>query len=458
MSVKRSRLGASSEMLALSTLGFTKNILICLIDVKGPLNVEKLFDSARTAASKFPQLTSVIEDIKHRRLHYLEWKFSGVDSLPVFFHDLSESVSSDSAMERVLSVLTPRLERYWDLLVEVSSEFHCIQVSQERFLFGWIIHHAAGDAALASDVGQETLFRYYEITHGKKLDSATLSVSLSGSQKKPVNQKKLVLSDHIREIRQTARNLFFKPKFPIGSGGKTSQGQNHSKTIFSEQASSDLLKKLRSKGISLIDALVASTNLAVDEWNSARNEEPGLLTTSVSVNMRGRFQNVDHGNSSSLIFFESRPEERIDIQRFVKSIAIKRIHHFRKQVDLKLANNIKRMIDTARIFPYRIRRRIISLITGQHEFSAAVTWLGVIWPKTEGGKLTSDSALTTVGDLTVEEVIGVPYKMLSKTKTLLVVYIFRNRLNFVHSASSSLFTKRENEMFLDTILNHLKRL
>lgn len=452
------RLGPTSEMLALSGVGYTKNVLVCLIDIRGPLNVEVLLRSAIKAAQRYPQLNSVITETREYGLRYLEWTPRESDELPVFFQDLSQTGSHSPAIDQCLNALSSRLDRDWDLFVEPPSEFHCIRLSEDRFLIGWVIHHAAGDAALGSDVGRLTLQIYHETTHGCTTDWEQEYLSFSGAQKRPVKRNKTRFPDIIKDFRKTARNFFRKPTLPTGSGDRNDCAQHHSKRVFSEIESDELLKRLRTRGMSLIDALVASSSYSIDSWNTARNVIPGYLSASVSVNMRGRFPEIDKGNSSSLIFFESTPEERNDSTNYTRSIAIKRIHHFRNQVDLTLTNNIGMMVNATRIFPYRLRRKIIAFITNQHEFSIAVTLLGVIWPKTEKGRFTSDSALSQIGDLRVEEVIGIPYKMLSKTRNLIMVYIFRKSLNFVLSSSASLFTKEENERFLDLILEKMRQL
>lgn len=84
----------------------------------------------------------------------------------------------------------------------------------------------------------------------------------------------------------------------------------------------------------------------------------------------------------------------------------------------------------------------------------AVTLLGVVWPKIENGKLTAETCLTRAGDLTMMEVHGIGYKLLSNTPILLIVYVFKNRLNFVLAAAGSLFTREESELFMDLIMKN----
>ena len=204
-----------------------------------------------------------------------------------------------------------------------------------------------------------------------------------------------------------------------------------------------------------MDRLVACTNTAIDRWNAAHDEAPGILTTSMSVNMRGRFSAVNRLNNSGLIFFKSRPEERKDPAAFAKSLALARIKQFRRHMDFKFYQDVSRLNAVVRPFPFAVRRKIVNFIMNKHQFSAAITLLGVIWPETRNGKPTANTCLTHSGDFTISEVHGVGYKLLSNTHLLLIVYVFRNQLNFLLHASASLFTRQEADAFMDLVMENL---
>ncbi len=195
--------------------------------------------------------------------------------------------------------------------------------------------------------------------------------------------------------------------------------------------------------------------MATDQWNNASNVPPGILTTSMSVNMRGRFRGFEGGNTSGLIFFKSTPEERKDLRTYARSIAVRRIRHFRNQMDFTFFRNVSRMTGSLNLFPFKTRQKIVHYVMNTHQFSAAVTFLGVVWPISKNGKPSMDSSPTEFGGASIEEIHGIGYKLLSNTKILLIVYIFRNRLNLMLAASASLFTLEEAESFMDFILNNL---
>ncbi len=448
-------LDPTSEMLALSTGGDTKNILVCLIELSGPIDKEAALEAARRAVDKFPQLTRKIREKRSKIFHYLVWDSGELLSVPIFFHEMPESGSSEPMLDQILHVLQGRLDREWNLFEEPPAEFHLIRISAEHHVAGWLMHHVAGDAATGTDVGQQTLYEYHRIRTGETPGWLQEYYSISGSRKRRVTPKKLTLKNLLEDVQQTFENLFRKASLPTGSGLEKEKSQHHIKRILTAEETELLYKAGKNHGVSFVDLLVVSANDSIDQWNQARGSNPGLLTTSMTVNMRGRFSGTDSMNSSSLIFFKSWPSDRKDTKTFLRKVALSRIRHFRNQTDLKLFKNIKMMNDLFRIFPFRIRRRIISHLVNRHQFSIATTVLGVVWPKIQKGRPTSESALTKIGDLDVLEVFGAPHKMLSKTPLLLVIYLYRNRLNLVLTSSACLFTREESEHFLDLIMKNL---
>ncbi|MDR3603493.1 MAG: hypothetical protein P4L38_02590 [Syntrophaceae bacterium] len=449
------RLDPTSEMLALSTTGDTKNILICLIELAGPMDTQAMLEAARKAAQKFPQLTRRIKEVRSRGLHYLVWDSDHTLEVPTFFHKAPGPGPSETILDLIIRTLNPRLNRNRDLFHETPAEFHLIAISPERHIVGWLMHHVAGDAATGTDVGQETLANYHEIIRGSKPDWAEEYYSISGSRKRRVSPKKLTIRNYLEDVRQTFQNLFKRPCLPVGSGLGQDRFQHHVKRILTEEETDLLYKTTTNHGVSLVDRFVVCANDVIDEWNLQRGLSPGLLTTSMTVNMRGRFSDADSMNSSSLIFFKSVPSERKDTNVFARKVALTRIRHFRNQTDLKLSKNIKMMTDSFRLFPFRLRKKIISFLINRHQFSIAITVLGVFWPKMNEGRPTRESVFARVGDLEAVEVFGVAHQMLSKTQALLLVYTFRNRLNLVLTCSASLFTREETELFIDLLVKKL---
>ncbi len=108
-----------------------------------------------------------------------------------------------------------------------------------------------------------------------------------------------------------------------------------------------------------------------------------------------------------------------------------------------------------RLLPFRLKRPIVHWLMQKHQFSVAITMLGVIWPAFRNGKPTMESCLTETGNLSISAVHGIGYKLLSNTHLLFIVYFFANKLNIILHASASLFTREEAGAFLDLMVTNL---
>jgi len=459
MQEESARLDALSEMMALSSYANTKNLLITAIDVKGPLDQEALTSAVQQAAKHYPQFAGRIREIKAKQRHHLVWHLDPDLRVPVKTKNVPASSSGQCgpAFQSFLECIRPDLDKQLNLFNEGPAELHVLRFSPDHHIIAPVIHHVAADAGTASEFGRETLAHYHEILTGNTPDWFFQEHAMSSSKKRMVKLKEPKFKDFMVEFREAVTHLFESPGFPAGGGSPKETKQFHAKRVLSVDETERIGKICSEKGVSLVDILVAGTNLAVDEWNTARNVTPGILTTSMSVNMKGRFEGFNKANNSALMFFKSRPDERQDLAAFARAMALTRIKFFRNHMDFKFVQNVSRMVSSFRLFPFPIRRKIVNFLMNRHQFSVAVTLLGVVWPATKNGKLTAESCLTSAGNLEIREIHGVGYKLLSNTPILLIVYAFRNKLNLVLHASGKLFTKEESDVFMDVVMKNLMK-
>jgi len=449
------RVDVLSETIALSTWGNTKNIIITALDVKGPLDVQVVEQASRWASQSFPQLMSCIREVSSWGVHYLEWERRLEEPLPFFVTDLPESCRSGNLLNDIINVMKPRLDRNWDLFRQVAVEFHVIRLGPEHNVAASVCHHVAGDGGTASEFGREFLRHYHEIKRGSKPPWAEDRLALSTVKKRPVRIQPKRWGETVRESHRGFMQIFERPMEPLGSGSQSELTQHFAKRVLSEERSAAVFFSALQSGVNFVDSLTACANMAIDEWNSQRGCEPGLLTTAMTVNTRGRFSEFDTPNNSSVIVFRCQPEQRKNPSAFLRDLARMRLRHFREQKDVTMLHNIRRLNGSLRLFPYHIRRQLMHLFLQNHKFSIAVTLLGTVWPKLVNGKPTADSSVTSSADLEVSEVHGIGYKLHSGTRLLLIAYVYKNRLNLILEAAASLFTSEETEAFLDLIVEKL---
>ncbi len=449
------RMDPRSEMLALATYGDTKNIVLTAFEVVGPLDIEVVRMAVARASREFPQVMSCIKEIKDKGRHYLVWDHRPEVTLPVPLTEMPAGQRSGPFLDALLKHLSPWLDREWNLFEEVAAWFHVVRVAQDHHVLVSAFHHVASDAGTASEYGRRFMAHYHEIMWGGEPDWTQEAHAISSSSKRKVRVRKPSWKERFASVRQTVDNLLEKPTLPVGTGHSEDTGQHHTKRVLSVELTEQIARSSTSNGVSFVDLLTACTNLAVDQWNEKRNVKRGTLTTSMTVNTRGRFSDYNQPNNSSVIFFKSSPDERADPQKFSRSLALTRIKHFRNQMDLKYMHDIERLMSLLRVFPFKLRRRIVHRVVDRHQFSIGVTLLGVLWPKMRNGKPSADSVLTECGDLTITEVHGLGYKLLSSTRVLLIVYAFRNKMNLVLASHACLFSLHESEEFLDLIVKNL---
>ncbi len=444
-----------SEMLALSSYGNTKNIIVAVVETSGPFDEQAAKLAVERTAEKFPRLRSRIKEVGEKGKRRLAWEHQPDQPLQVFSTHLENTNPNVPTLERLLNHLAPRLDRRWDLFHEPAIEFHFVRVAPNHHIIGPVLHHVAADGGTASEVGRDFLASYHEILTGQKPDWASQPEAISTSRKRLVKIKKSRALDFLSEAREALGNIFDRPTLPIGSGSPGDLRQYQIKRVFSTEETEKIVKISAGKGVSLVDLLAACSNMAIDQWNDARGVSRGVLTTSMSVNMKGRFRGFHTDNNSALLFFKSLPHERQNPGSFMRSLSLARIKQFRNNRDFKFYRDVSRMNAAFRLLPFRVKSPIVHFLMQKHQFSVAITMLGVMWPAFRNGKPTTETCFTETGNLSLTAVHGLGYKLLSNTHLLFIVYFFANRLNIVLAASASLFTREEADAFLDIMAANL---
>jgi hypothetical protein len=451
METKLNPIDPLSEMLAVSTCGNKKNIILSILYLTGPMDKETMTESFLRAKKEFPEVDSCLMERKEKHRYYLyrDWR-SGL-SARLSFLDF-EPQEGETIIDTCLRTLKHRLDRDWDLFNEPLGEAHVGRVSDELHILVTIVHHSAADAATAANFGFDIIRKYGEIVGEGNANLWSDKGSISTSRKRLTKEKKRTIKDTVIEAKDAVAPFFHSSQLPVGSRSSKSLDQLHIKRLLNKEITEEIMSDKR---VPLVDKLVCASNTTIDQWNIKRNIKPGVLRTSVTVNMKGRYSWFDKPNNSGLIIFETKPEDRTDPGAFSKIIARSRINQFRNQMDLRFFINVDKMNNTFRIFPYKVRRRIVHFMMERHQYSIGVTMLGLLNPELRDGRHTGKSIKGACGDLVLNEITGTGYKLLSNTHLLIIAYLYGDFLNVILVCSASHFTRQEAEEFLDMVVRNI---
>jgi hypothetical protein len=444
-----------SEMIALSAWGNTKNLIVTAIALNGPVDEHAITTATQKAAKHFPRMRSFLRELKGPLGRRLAWEAQPDLEFPVHISSLSSGHTSSPALDEFLNHLAPRLERDRDLFHEPPGELHVLKTASGTCTMGPIIHHAASDGVTAAEFGRQILLEYHALVTGEKHKAGSDVFVLSSSKRRMARPRAGAWKDLAFSTVQSLIPYSPRIALPVGKGRPDNAGQHHIKRTLSAEASLRILSAAPQKGVSFVDLLAACADIAVDKWNDNRNVQPGTLTNSMTINMKGRYSGLDSPNAGGVLFFKTRPEMRTDIVSLAKVLSASRVKQLRKQLDFAYFTNVTRLANSFRMLPFETRRRLVHFFVQKHRVSVGLTFLGTVWPKMKNGKPTADTGLTEVGGLEITDVHAIGYKLLSSTPLLIIVYLFRNQINLVLAASASLLTRREGEDFLDLVIQLL---
>jgi hypothetical protein len=449
------RVDAAGELLAFTTSGNVKNIILGALELTGNLDVDALQKAVSRVVRDMPHFAMGLRETREKGKYYLRWDQRRLFEVPLIrTHLTGDSTRKTSGLEMLLEHLQPYLNSDRDLFRQPPCEVHVVSIGEKRHILAAIMSHVAGDAMALVHIVRHFMVAYHEIVTASTPELMDYQMSASTSNKRELRRQGTVLRDYL----VTCRHAFVpykKCSLPIGTGSPQDQVEHHAKRILSQETTQDLVKRAGALRIALVDYLLASAVQAVSLWNDERGARTSLITAALTVNLNGRFQRNRGLNNDSVIYFECTDDETLEFGMLGRQICRRRIRQFRQHLDVKYAQGMEKLNNALRFLPFSLRKRPYRWLLQRHRTSLALGFFGVLWPRTNGRSITGESYLLSAGGLEITEVHGMAYKLLSRTPLYFSTYIYRQQLNLILSAAGCQFTKAESEDFLSLVVRIL---
>jgi len=278
-----------SDVMALSSHKNAKNVILMGVEVKGPFDEAAFRKACCEAFAQYPGLASVLKEVRNGWKRFLIRVPKTGEDIPVVASQLRGDIKEESVFNAVLKHLGPRLERTWKLFEEPPVEMHVVLLAPNHRVLSIIMHHSGGDAAMTLTFLRAVFGRYETAVKGGDPTWLEIPYVFSTAKKGSARQKGASVRDVWRQFKKNIRYLNERPVQPAGAGNPKDGAEFHAHRVLDERDSRRLLASFSHGDLHVVDHLVACTNLALDEWNRTFNVNPGIITSVVTVNMRGRF-------------------------------------------------------------------------------------------------------------------------------------------------------------------------
>jgi len=444
-------LDGMSELMVFSNYPEARNVMLFGFELEGPVDIGAMNLALKLSLSGFPQFVSSVKESRVSGKSRLVWRPDPDFSPELRLSDLENSDSSVPFQHSLLRHLNQSLEKDWDLLHTVPSEFHLIRLPNKGHCLLTLVHHAAADGWTLTAFYKQLLTRYHEITTGREPGWAPDSDFASSVKKGMVKLKTRRWRDALFFVRNALSLYFTRPTLPRGNGIPRESGVHYAKWVLTPEETDRVVANVARFKSPFIDALVGGVASAVDRWNGAQNIAPGNTVICVTVQMRGRFGEAEAATNSSSILLKLRPEERKTPEVFARAVADRRREQMDSLADVRAWQVGSSLSSAVRVLPLAARQRIVHSVCQLPLVPILIAPFGLMWPEIKDGRRTGDSYLKQSGELSLNEFHAMPYKLGYRCPLILGAHTFRKRLNLQVMASAGLFTAAEAEGFVRLI-------
>ncbi len=446
----------ASEIMALSNYGDAKNIVIVGCDLEGVLDEQAMSLALAKALESFPVLLCSVKETRLKGRPCFMWVPDPDHGGQLQVADFETLDGSLSFQDSLLRNLAGSLGKDWDLIKSAPTEFRLFRHARNRHSFFLLVHHAASDIWTGTGFLRELLANYHRIMTGRPPQWAEEGAHTSAMKTSVVTPGKQNWSG-MRLMARHALNCFMdKPTFPRGTGDPDKDGEYYVKTVLTAEETNAIREAGAKAQAAFVDILVWGVNMAVDKWNADLNIRPGTINVSVSVQMRGRYGELDAPMGSSAIVLRFPPTRRTDPAALMGVITDNRAKQLRDLADVKALQAAEKMCGAVGCLPLSTRRRLIHGLCQGRNRPILVGSLGVLWPKVENGRFSGDSYLTRAGGLEVTEAHVKGYALAVRNPLRLLAHTFNGKLNLLLWVCRGHFTRAEATRFLNLFVQVLR--
>lgn len=442
-------LDGMSELMVLSNYPQAKNIMIFGFDFEGTVDNDAMNLALRNALTSFPEFSSCVKETTIRGERRLAW-FLDPDFHPEFRQSNMETIDSSLGFyHSLIQNLYQSVEKDWDLLRTVPTEFHIIRLPDGRSSLLTLVHHAAADGWTLASFYRELMAHYHKIVTGSDPEWAHDYNPASGVKNRMVELKRTRLSDAVFFVKKSLSPYITRPTLPKGSGKSQEVGVHYVKSVLTPEQTHRVAKNVSRRGSPFIDGLIGGMASAVDKWNGSLNlKKLGNIVIVVTAQMRGRFGETEVASNSSSLIVKLHPGERTNPELFSRSVSERRQQELDSLSDVRAWLAGCSLADAVRRLPLLARQQIVHFVCQMPLIPILIAPFGMMWPEIKAGRLTGDSYLKQAGGLNLTEFHAIPYKLGYRCPLILAGYTFRKRLNLGIIASASHFTRAETERFV----------
>lgn len=449
MSGKRPKvLDGLSELMVFSNYPEAKNIMIFGFDFEGDIDVDAMNLALSYTLPSFPEFMSFVKESGTGMEKRLNW-FLDTDFKPEFRQTRMTNLDNSLGFEHsLINSLDQSVNKDWDLLRTVPTEFHVVSLPDGRRSLLALVHHAAADGWTLASFYRDLMAHYHRIVTGNEPEWARDYDFVSSVKTRMVEMKNTRLNNTLYFLKNMLDSYVNKPCLPLGRGESNKTGVHYSKLVLTSEETKHVTRNVSQRSSPFIDGLIAGMARSIDQWNASYDQKmSGDIIICVTVQMRGRFGEVNTASNSSSLKIRLGASERRDPDVLYKTVSSRRQMEQESLSDVRVCMASNSLADSIRILPLKIRQKIGHYVCQMRLIPTLIAPFGLMWPEFRNGRRTGDSYLKEVGKLNLMEFHAFPYELGYNCPLILGAYTFRKRLNLQIMASSCLLTAEETVRF-----------
>jgi hypothetical protein len=377
---------------------------------RGPIDYAAMSEAYDEAIAGLPVFNCRLIET-HKGFYYdPHWiYYAGIKNRLIFEDCRHMAGDPFDPMEFSTTFYTERTKRRVDVFHEFPLRCYLIRVKDDVHILSILYHHSVMDPSKAYKLVTNTLAGYHERVKGEKPEWAS-SLGMAMLERKEGYVQPLSMAAFAKEqlvdvwVKNTPKTIAQIATKRILTPGECMGRHSLRAVIEDDKLLSGLLARSIRNHATVNDLLFACARKAILQWNEDRDVPSRRYRFMLITSLIGRVPVAeDAGPPLSGLNFVSDDDAGADIDTITQFFRDTRKDQLKRGVDVQFHNTLKKIVQSFRILPLRIRRNFVRPFMERIPCTFYLSNLGTVWPKIVDGRQTMDSIIKGAGDFVIED-------------------------------------------------------
>jgi NRPS condensation-like uncharacterized protein len=382
------------------------------IGLRGKIDFGAFSEAYSEAIALLPIFSSHLIEERHGLFHQPYWVFDREVLNLLQIVDCRHMAGDDpfDPMDFSTRYYAKQICRSIDLTREFPFNCSLLRVKDDRYILSILYHHSTLDPNKAFHLLTELFSRYHRKVTGKPPEWADAlgieALKREGGLIKPICVGPFIKQQLVDVCLENRASRIDQVASQALRDFSTCKGRHSLRYVIDDpKLIEGLMARVKKNNAAMNDLIMAVARMAIARWNEKLGKTSDRFRMMLITNLTGRTKLPPNaGAGISAISWVHMKQGITELDSIIQHYRDIRKTQLSQGMDILCYDLISKFIAAMRVFPLKLRLKILHSLAQTMPCTFYLSNIGVMWPRFENGRPTTDSVVLGAGDFIIDDI------------------------------------------------------